>query len=73
MEQRSLKLKYSENLFEEILSEDQLRTAYKAVRSNKGSPGIDTISVEKYGENPEENLYGLIEEVKNWNYRPMLR
>ena len=55
MEQRSLKLKYSENLFEEILSEDQLRIAYKAVRSNRGSPGIDKVSVEDYGENLEEN------------------
>ena len=71
MEQRSLKLKYSENLFEEILSEDQLRIAYKAVRSNKGSPGVDAISVEKYGENLEKNLHELIEEMKNWNYRPM--
>jgi len=45
MEQRSLKLTYSDNLFEEILSEDQRRIAYKAVRSNKGSPGIDQVSV----------------------------
>ena len=51
MEQRSLKLKYSEKLFEEVISEDQLRIAYKAVRSNRGSPGIDEIIVEKYGEN----------------------
>lgn len=71
MEQRSLKLKYSENLFEEILSEDQLKIAYKAVRSNQGSPGIDKISVEEYGEELEENLHEIIEEVKNWNYRPM--
>ena len=71
MEQQSLKLKYSENLFEEILSEDQLRIAYKAVRSNQGSPGIDKISVEQYGENLEENLRELIEEVTNWNYRPL--
>lgn len=71
MEQRSLELKYSEELFEEILSEDQLRIAYKAVRSNKGSPGIDKVSVEQYGENLDENLRELIEEVKNWNYRPM--
>ena len=71
MEQRSLKLKYSEKLFEEVISEDQLRIAYKAVRSNRGSPGIDEISVEKYGENLEENLRELIEEVKNWKYRPM--
>ena len=69
MEQRSLKLKYSENLFEEVISEDQLRIAYKAVRSNRGKPGIDGISVEDYGENLEENLRELIAEVTNWNYR----
>ncbi len=71
MEQRSLKLTYSDKLFEEILSEDQLRIAYKAVRSNKGSPGIDQVSVEQYGENLESNLRELIAEVKNWKYRPM--
>lgn len=71
MEQRSLKLTYSDNLFKEILSEDQLRIAYKAVRSNKGSPGIDQVSVEQYGENLESNLRELIAEVKTWKYRPM--
>ena len=51
MEQPSLKLTYSDKLFDEVLSEDQLRIAYKAVWSNKGSPGIDKVSVEHGAEN----------------------
>lgn len=36
------------NLLERILASENLRTAWKQVRSNKGAPGIDGITIEEY-------------------------
>jgi RNA-directed DNA polymerase len=37
-------------LLEHILSPDNIREAWKQVRSNKGSPGIDGITVDEFPE-----------------------
>jgi hypothetical protein len=36
------------NLFETILDTFNLRIAFKRVKKNKGAPGIDGITIEKY-------------------------
>lgn len=58
------------DLFEEVLSMEKLVTAYKAVRANKGAPGVDEVSVEAFGENLKAELEQLAQEAKEWQYKP---
>lgn len=57
-------------LLEEILDTYTLKKAFKRVKKNKGAPGIDDITVEEYGQNLEEELKQLREEVMSWSYKP---
>ena len=69
MEQANLNLEY-EDLFEQLTSFGQLRSAYKAVRRNGGAPGIDDVGVEDFGKDLERNLRALSRELRNWEYKP---
>ena len=60
----------SRKLFEQIINRDELTRAYKAVKANKGAPGVDGITVERFGEHLQEEITRLIEEVTTWTYRP---
>ena len=51
-----------------LLNEEYLSESYRGLKRNK-APGIDGISVEKYGENLEENLRKLVNQMKAWSYR----
>ena len=44
---RNDRLEVKEDTLERILSKDNLNQAYKRVKSNKGSPGIDGMTVEE--------------------------
>lgn len=71
MEQLYLFTKVDETeLFEEIASNWQLKKAFAEVKGNKGSPGIDGQTIEKFANNLEEEIRKLAEELKNWKYRP---
>lgn len=59
-----------EDLLKEVLSIQQLRAAFKAVRRNKGAPGIDGVTVEAFEANLDEELVRLRQEVIDWTYRP---
>ena len=52
-----------------LLNEEYLSESYRGLKRNK-APGIDGISVVKYGENLEENLRKLVNQMKAWSYRP---
>lgn len=65
-----LEFQFQSDLFEEICKFETLREAFKAVKRNKGAPGIDGITIEKYEENLEENLIQLRTKVLNWTYKP---
>ena len=69
MEQLKLEIE-SRSLFEQITNPEELTRAYKAVKANKGAPGVDGITVEAFGENLQEEITRLIEEVTTWRYRP---
>lgn len=56
--------------YERICDLNTLRAAYKAVRSNGGSPGVDQISVEEFGLQREKNLTQLRKELQSWTYKP---
>ena len=60
-------------LYDRIFSLNILRRAWKEVRENKGSAGIDGITfemIEEYG--VEEYLLDIQEDLKNKKYRPKL-
>lgn len=59
------------NLFERIVSLINLEMALSGVLKNKGAPGIDGITVDKFERNSTEELERLREEILNWRYKPM--
>lgn len=65
-----LEFQFNSDFFEEICKLGTLKEAFKSVKRNKGAPGIDGITIEKYEENLEENLIQLRTKVLNWTYKP---
>src|SRR3989442_15431841 len=54
----------------QVLDLRRLRAAYEAVRSNRGAPGVDGVTVEAFGEQLEANLAALVVELRAKTYRP---
>jgi RNA-directed DNA polymerase len=54
----------------QVLDLRRLRAAYEAVRSNRGEPGVDGVTVEAFGENLEATLAALVVELRAKTYRP---
>jgi RNA-directed DNA polymerase len=52
------------------VSKDQVWLAYKKVRSNAGSAGIDQISMEEYDANRSKHLYKLWNRMASGSYFP---
>ena len=67
---KQLEFQFDTDLFTGIIAFGTLKAAFKRVKRNKGAPGVDGITIEKYEENLEENLIQLRTEVKNWTYKP---
>jgi len=44
--------------------------AYKKVKANKGSAGVDKITIEKFEENLKDNLYKLWNRLSSGSYFP---
>jgi RNA-directed DNA polymerase len=65
-----LTFQFHTDLFEKICAFETLSEAFRAVKRNKGAPGIDGNTIEKYEENLEENLKQLKADVLNWKYKP---
>lgn len=57
-------------LLEKICDIQNLRESFKLVKRNKGAPGIDGITIEKYEHNLEQELGQLRQEVLSWTYKP---
>ena len=57
-------------LLEQILSPSNLNRAYKRVRSNKGSGGIDKMEVESLKDYLVENKETLLQSILDGKYRP---
>ena len=58
------------SLYGQILRDRALSQAWRQVKANKGSGGIDNETIETFGENEEENIMALLEELKEKEYRP---
>lgn len=59
-----------DKLYETICWRNTLREAFKAVKKNRGAPGIDGITVVEFDNNLDANLTQLIHELKTWTYIP---
>ncbi len=58
-------------LMEMILSQRNLEEAIKAVKSNKGAPGVDKMTVDEIDEYFKENMDGIKTTIKNKKYKPL--
>ena len=61
---------WTNNLLELILRKDNLNKAYKQVKSNKGSGGIDGMQVDELLPYLRENQETLIQEIRDGKYKP---
>lgn len=59
-----------QNLFEELWAEDMLKLGFKAVKANKGSPGVDNVTVEEFASNLDKELGQISKELQTWTYKP---
>jgi retron-type reverse transcriptase len=57
-------------VFERVCSLEILREAFRAVKSNKGAPGVDRVSVEDFENNLEQEIVQLKKELESWTYKP---
>ena len=58
------------SLIDKVYGTGNLRAAWSSVRSNKGAPGIDGVSVFDFGENLEFNLETIHQELKTGTFKP---
>jgi retron-type reverse transcriptase len=56
------------NLFEKLHSIEFLNKGFKAVKKNKGAPGIDDVTIQDFEVDLDRNLRQLTEEIKDWRY-----
>ena len=69
MRQRDLFIEGT-RLFEELCTIERLSIGFKRVKKNKGSPGIDGITIEDFESRLIEELSLLKEELESWTYKP---
>ena len=53
------------------ITKDMVREAYRKVRSNRGSAGVDEISLKAFDEHLSKNLYKLWNRLSSGSYFPM--
>ena len=60
----------NENLMASILTGDNLRAAYERVKANKGSPGVDGMSVDAFAGHAQKHWPTIAEKLKTGTYQP---
>jgi len=63
-------LNSTDNLFDAVLSKENLNAAWKRVRSNKGAPGIDGITTDDFVAYFKDIGNSLIQSIRIGNYQP---
>jgi len=58
-------------LFDDLCHVQALHQGFRAVRRNKGAPGIDGVTVGDFERYLDKELRQLSEELRTWTYRPM--
>jgi RNA-directed DNA polymerase len=57
-------------LFEDLCSIEWLRAGFRDVRKNKGSPGIDGVTIAEFETRLDEELGRLRADLESWTYEP---
>jgi RNA-directed DNA polymerase len=58
------------SLMDKVWTPGNLHSAFAKVKANGGSPGVDHVTIEMFGERLEENLSRLSEQLRKGEYRP---
>ncbi len=58
------------SLFDQLCSPERLRAGFKAVKKNRGSPGIDGITLDQFESRLDEELAQLQNDLQGWRYAP---
>ncbi len=69
MRQRELFLDET-RLFEELCTVERLESGFRRVKKNKGSPGVDGVTIPEFEASLIEELSRLKEELEGWTYKP---
>lgn len=57
-------------MLEKILSDDNIKTAYKRVYANKGAGGVDGVTINELEKYMKEHWQGIKEEIRERKYKP---
>jgi len=60
----------TEKLMEAICDPENLRQAYKRVKANKGSPGVDGMKIEELADYLREHIGEIKEQLVKGTYKP---
>ena len=60
----------NEDVMERVLNRDNLEEAYKRVKANKGSAGVDGMKVEDFAEHARQHWPVIAEKLKSASYQP---
>src|SRR5579863_3145798 len=58
------------SLYDKVFALPNLEAAWEKVRANDGAPGIDGVSVARFGRDTPDRLSNLSTDLRNKNYRP---
>ncbi len=58
------------SLWDKVIAERTLRVAWEQVKRNKGSAGVDGISVQRFGSRADHYLQELAESLREGRYKP---
>ncbi len=57
-------------MLEKILSDENIKIAYKRVCANKGAGGVDKVTTEELAEYMQENWSSIKEQIRERTYKP---
>ncbi len=57
-------------LFEELCTKHWLAAGFQRVKKNKGSPGVDGVTIDEFERRLDEELSRLKAELESWTYQP---
>jgi RNA-directed DNA polymerase len=69
MRQRDLFIE-ERRLFEALCTVERLEAGFRRVKKNKGSPGVDGVTIAEFESRLSEELSRLKEELEGWTYKP---
>lgn len=58
------------SLMDKVYGEANLRAAYRKVAANKGAPGVDHVTVKRFGQRLDEEITALRGQLRTGEYRP---